>query len=42
MSLKKKIAALTKDPNFVFIDLVLSAVAVASATIFYIIVFGGK
>ena len=40
MSLKKKITTLTKDPNFVFIDLVLSAVVIAGTTIFYFIVFG--
>ena len=36
MSLKKKLADLTKEPNFVFIDLVLSAVMVVGAIIVWL------
>ena len=39
MSLKEKLAALTKEPNFIFIDLVLSGVMVAGAIIVWL-VFG--
>lgn len=41
MSLKKKIAALTKEPNFVFIDLVLSGAMVIGAITVWLM-FGGK
>ena len=40
MNLKKKLADLTKEPNFVFIDLVLSAVMIVGAIIVWL-VFGG-
>ena len=39
MNLKKKFEDLTKEPNFVFIDLVLSAVMVVGAIIVWL-VFG--
>ena len=39
MNLKKKLADLTKEPNFVLIDLVLSAVMVVGAIIVWL-VFG--
>ena len=41
MNLKKKFAALLKEPNFVFIDLVSSGVMVVGAIIVWL-VFGGK
>ena len=36
MSLKEKFKNLTKEPNFVFIDLVLSAVMVVGAIIVWL------
>ena len=39
MNLKKKLADLTKEPNFVFIDLVLSTAMVVGAIIVWL-VFG--
>lgn len=39
MSLKKKFAALLKEPNFVLVDLVLSGVMVVGAIIVWL-VFG--
>lgn len=36
MSLKKKFADLVKEPNFVFIDLVLSGVMVVGAIIVWL------
>ena len=39
MNLKEKLADLTKEPNFVFIDLILSAAMVAGAIIVWL-VFG--
>ena len=41
MSLKEKVTALTKEPNFVLIDLVLSAAMVIGAIIVWLL-FGGK
>ena len=41
MNLKEKIAALTKEPNFAFIDLVLSGVMIVGAIVVWL-VFGGK
>lgn len=41
MNFKKKIAALAKEPNFVFIDLVLSGAMIVGAIVVWI-VFGGK
>ena len=41
MNLKEKIAALVKEPNFVFIDLVLSGVMIVGAIVVWL-VFGGK
>ena len=41
MNLKKKIAALTKEPNFVLIDLVLSGIMIVGAIVVWL-VFGGK
>ena len=41
MNLKKKFAALLKEPNFVLIDLVLSGVMVVGAIIVWLM-FGGK
>ena len=41
MSFKKKITALAKEPNFVFIDLVLSGVMIVGAIVVWLI-FGGK
>lgn len=39
MNLKKKFTALLKEPNFIFIDLVLSGVMVVGAIIVWL-VFG--
>ena len=41
MNLKEKIAALTKEPNFVLIDLVLSGVMIVGALVVWLM-FGGK
>ena len=41
MNLKKKLADLTKEPNFVFIDLVLCGLMLAGTLIVWLCV-GGK
>lgn len=41
MNLKEKLAALTKEPNFVFIDLCLSGAMIVGAIIVWLCV-GGK
>ena len=41
MNLKEKLSELTKEPNFILIDLALSAAMVIGAIVVWL-VFGGK